>query len=934
MSALNAVDVQEPIPVEVDQGDAAAGRFGKMMLLAHSIIKREARQTGRRGIVLKSWRGPAGGLCLRLPGRRYRFEGRFADVRQVLRRSWCRSPDPAGVLQELWLLDHSPMPAEAWGAALEKANGEDDRVWLGRARLSLLTGKFPESARWLSRCEKRRPDDPAVWQVNLDLALAADDVTRFWKAAAHQPAGRVAAPDLHAIRAWLAERQGNRQAQRRELERLVRDRPGDTRAVEALAALMLDACQPHEAERLHRLKSQGDAAKDRIRKILLDERQMLPHASELGRLSRTLSRDFDAAAWSLLEQGKATSAGAARIGFDGSIPVPEAVLVSARELSARSALPDDPAPGSPETLADRLADLHFDPTAGPERPSSLTTDHDPPASSFGASRPRFQDDAESVGLRFLFDSGQTPEHLLHETMAGGVGLIDYDGDGWLDVYCIQGGTLNSASSQPGLAVDQKDRLFRNRGNGTFQDVTAETGLEVLPRDRGFGLGVAVGDCDNDGFPDLLLTRLRSYVLLRNRGGRTFEDVTAVAGLAGLRDNPTSAAFADLDNDGRLDLYICHYMRWDPEHPQLCQNDKGEYFYCDPSKVEPAPDHVFRNLGGRFTEVTEAAGFVDPGGRGLGVVAADVNGDNLVDLFVSNDGTANYLFLNKGGLHFEESALTSGVAGNAGGGYQAGMGVICGDLDGDGLPDLMVNNFYGEGTTLYRNLGQDLFTDASAVTGIGLATRYLLGFGIDLVDVANRGRLDVLITNGHVNDNRPFYPYAMPSRLYENRPGKGGFKLVDVSEQAGPAFQVARVGRGLAAGDLDNDGRVDALILPLNEPLAYFHNLTENPGHFVTLRLEGTRSNRDGVGARVTVVAGRHRQVAQRLGGGSFQSASDSRLHFGIGDRSRVDSVEVRWPSGRVDQWTDLAADTGYLLREGASEALPLPGFKIRRTPGK
>jgi len=193
---------------------------------------------------------------------------------------------------------------------------------------------------------------------------------------------------------------------------------------------------------------------------------------------------------------------------------------------------------------------------------------------------------------------------------------------------------------------------------------------------------------------------------------------------------------------------------------------------------------------------------------------------------------------------------------------------------------------------------------------------------------------VLITNGHVNDNRPYYPYAMPSRLYENRPGNGGFKLFDASDQAGPPFQVARVGRGLAAGDLDNDGRVDALILAQNEPLVYLHNLTENPGHFVTLRLEGTRSNRDGVGARVTVVAGRHRQVAHRLGGGSYQSANESRLHFGIGDRSRVDSVEVRWPSGRVDQWTDLAADTGYLLREGAGQTSPLPGFQIRPTPGK
>ena len=221
-----------------------------------------------------------------------------------------------------------------------------------------------------------------------------------------------------------------------------------------------------------------------------------------------------------------------------------------------------------------------------------------------------------------------------------------------------------------------------------------------------------------------------------------------------------------------------------------------------------------------------------------------------------------------------------------------------------------------------------------MSGLGLASRYLLGFGIGFVDTTNQGRLDVLITNGHVNDNRPYYPYAMPSRLYANRPADGGFKLVDISDQAGPPWKPARVGRGLAAGDLDNDGRVDALILPLNEPLAYFHNLTENPGHFVTFRLEGTNSNRDGVGARVTVVAGNHRQTLQRMGGGSYQSAHDGKLHFGLGDRQRVDTVEVRWPSGRVDKWNDLVADTGYQLREGQGRVSPLPGFQIGRTAQK
>ncbi len=471
-----------------------------------------------------------------------------------------------------------------------------------------------------------------------------------------------------------------------------------------------------------------------------------------------------------------------------------------------------------------------------------------------------------------------------------------------------------------------DALFRNRGDGTFEDVTQRTGIAQLAWGKGYGLGVAVGDYDNDGHPDLFVSRLASYSLYRNRGDGTFEDVTERAGLSGRRDNPTSAAFADLDNDGDLDLYVCHYMLWDPAHPRLCQTEKGEYFYCDPSKVEPAGDHVFRNDGGRFVDVTGSSGLAETQGRGLGVVAADLDDDNRIDLYVANDGTANYLFKNLGGFKFQEIALEAGVAGSAQGGYQAGMGVACGDLDGDGRPDLMVTNFYGEGTTLYQNLGEGLFADRSATSGIGLASRYLLGFGIAMLDVTNRGRLDVMITNGHVNDNRPFYLYAMPCRLYENRPDG---KLLDISARAGPPWSVERVGRGLAAGDLDNDGRIDAVVLPQNEPVAYFHNKTPQVGRHVTFRLEGTKSNRDGVGARITVTAGGRRQVAQRMGGGSYQSANDPRLHFGLGACDRVESVEIRWPSGRIDRWTDLAAGGGYLLQEGNPAPQPLAGFAGR-----
>jgi tetratricopeptide (TPR) repeat protein len=850
----------------------------------------------------------------------YRFEGRFDDVRRLVRASWYRSPTPAALLKELWVLDHSPMPVESWRLALEKADNDDDRVWLGRASVAILTGRFAEAAPWLDRCVRARPDDPAVWDALLDLALATGDVSGFWRAAAHAQRQPVA-----TYRAWLAAQNGDAKAEEHALESLLESNPNDAKAIERLAALTIQSGRVREGESLHRRKAELDRAHDRFRKMLFDGDDLSSRANVLAKLSNTLGRRFDELGWSLIAEAglhdPAPASGGASPA-DGASPLPPSLSVRAENLSAPFMTSDYSAQRSGPTLGDQLADLHPPPTQEPNPVSQspgVAAATDP-----GRASPYFDDDAQAAGIHFTFDNGATTRHMLPETMSGGVGLIDYDGDGWLDVYCVQGGTLERSADDFGDAKPATgDRLFRNRGNGTFEDVTAASGIARIAWNQGYGLGVAVGDYNNDGHPDLFVSRLRTYALYRNRGDGTFEDVTSKSGLAGVRDNPTSAAFADLDNDGDLDLYVCHYMIWDPAHPRLCENEKGGYFYCDPSKVPPAPDHAFRNDSGRFVDVTKSSGLTETDGRGLGVVAAYLDDDDRIDLYVANDGTANYLFRSKGEFQFEEVALESGVAGSAEGGYQAGMGVACGDLDGDGRAELMVTNFYGEGTTLYQNLGQGLFADRSAASGIGLATRYLLGFGIAMADATNDGLLDVMITNGHVNDNRPYYLYAMPSRLYENRPDG---RLIDVSSKAGAPWAVERVGRGLAAGDLDNDGLVDAVILAQNEPVAYFHNKTKGAGNFVTFRLEGTKSNRDGVGARVTITSDGRRQSAQRFGGGSYQSAGDPRLHFGLGAALRVADVEVRWPSGRTDHWTDLPSNTGYLLREGAPAPLPLAGF--------
>ena len=828
--------------------------------------------------------------------RLYRLQGRMYDVRRLLRDLWGRSAEPASLLKELWDLDAGVYPMVERRRVLDAADADDDRVWLAQANLAIRTGWFEEARKRLDACLSRRPDDRAVWRALLELHLATGDVQGVWRDLSHLPAREFSPSQVLVFRAWFVAQTGDVQAERRAQQVLLERDPANTTAAERLnaserlAVLALEAGRPAEAAELRRRKAELDDTIARYRQIMNDEANLASRAEELAQLAETLGRRFDAQAWRSIAQGSR--------GRTDAVPAESAGM---------------PGPGDGRTLADLLADLKPAPLARPARSDAPARPVDP----------GFTDDAEAVGLRFTFDNGRTPDRLLPETMSGGVGLLDANGDGWLDLYVVQGGRFPPQVGTSTTSAVQGDRLFANRGDGTFTDVTVASGIASFP--TGYGHGVTVGDYDNDGDPDLFITRWRSYALYRNNGNGTFTDVTGAAGLGGDRGWPTSAAFADLDNDGDLDLYVCHYLIFDAEHPALCPDEKGGYRYCEPSKFPPEHDHLFRNDQGRFVDVTAEAGIVDPIGRGLGVVAADFDDDHRIDLFVANDGMGNYLFHNLGGLRFEEIAHAAGVACNAEGGSQASMGIACGDLDGDGTPDLVVTNFFNESSTLFQNLGRGLFGDRTAASGLGPASRYYLGFGTAFLDYNNDGRLDLLTANGNVNDERPYNFYSMPAQLLA---GRDRGRLLDVSAGCGPPWGVLRIGRGLAAGDLDNDGRVDAVILSQNEPLAYFHNRAPG-GHFVTIRLEGTVSNRDGVGAVVTLNCGGRRQVASRFGGGSYQSACDTRLHFGLGPATRIETIEVRWPSGRTDRFRDLAVDQGYLLREGDAAPKPMVGFGHR-----
>jgi hypothetical protein len=518
----------------------------------------------------------------------------------------------------------------------------------------------------------------------------------------------------------------------------------------------------------------------------------------------------------------------------------------------------------------------------------------------------FADVAAAAGLAFQHDRGTTKQHQLPETMGAGVAWLDYDKDGWMDLYVVQSGPFPEDGS-----LRARDRLYRNE-NGKFTDVTEKAGL----KDTAYGMGAIAGDYDNNGLTDLFVTNFGRNILYRNGGDGTFTDVTEKAGAAGSGWS-TSAAFADFDGDGDLDLFVVRYLDYSVEKNYFCGDPvKGKRDYCHPSLYPPIGNLLFRNNGdGTFTDVTAGSGIERALGKGLGVVVADLDGDGKPDVYVANDTTMNFLFRNLGGMKFEDVSLISGAGVNSAGRAFGGMGVSAADMDGDGRADLMVANFEAEPNSLYRNLGDGVFEDASAVSGFGPPAFNFSGFGLNPFDAANAGRLDVFIANGHVLESP-----KMQGVTYAERPflmwndGKGKFR----ERGCGDPFRRELVGRGSAVADYDNDGDIDIAVSNSGGPLELLRNRGGSGNGWIGLVLKGSKSNRLGIGARVTLETELSRQVREVKAGDSYLSSSDPRVHFGLGKAKEIRRLEVRWPSGIVQTVGDAKRGRYQTVEESSS----------------
>ena len=530
--------------------------------------------------------------------------------------------------------------------------------------------------------------------------------------------------------------------------------------------------------------------------------------------------------------------------------------------------------------------------------------------SFGV---RFDDVSERAGIRFRHERAASKEKLYLETMGAGVGWIDYDQDGFLDAFLVNSGATPHFKPK----TPPQPALYRNNRDGTFTDVTQTAGLGVGP--GLFFFGVAVGDYDNDGYPDLYVSGYRRSLLYHNTGKGRFEDVTDRAGVANQGAWATAAGFFDYDRDGRLDLLVANYVRYDVDNNVVCGDPRPDLrAYCHPDSFPGTPPRLFRNQGdGTFADVTAQAKLVNTDGKSLAVALADLDGDGWTDIFIANDTQRNFIYFNKKDGTFEDASYTSGAGFSEDGRAEAGMSAGAADADGDGDIDLYVSHLDSELNRFYINEGNRLFTDATITSGLGATNIMNSSFGAHFLDADNDGNRDLLVVNGHILDNIAIYhaavTYAEVKKLYRNL---GGGRFADVTEAQPESFRAPRVGRGLAVGDYDNDGFPDALVGNNGEPAQLFRNSGAGGGNWLGIRLVGVKSVRDGTGAKLKVKAGPLVSYDQAKGGLSYCSAQDPRILFGLGPQAKVDILEVLWPSGEQQVFRDLPVNRYITVEEG------------------